>query len=344
MTRVCFRGRAGTPARQGFRPLLLVVVLGVALVACTPSLDGAPGAAPPARSSVPGSSGAGPAATPLAPVVMTSGSTTVTVRPPSAPLGPATGLPTGSADAAVQSVVPGLYGLDSLRPLVHGSTVDLSVAESCSFVMDVIRSGQWADEVIDAPHDDVSTYLVVLTRGGRSALLSLGGPKDHCSGSIVADTTQQFTASGAVTVAGPAQAVTVLCRATIDDDHPGQQVIAMSYSTPAGGFLAVFGAPEAVGAHPVDPDNQAAVALLDPKKPALSQAATGMVGMFDPSKYQADGTLFGVDQSKTWAQGDGATITITKSSPLTGVLRAPAMVNAAGKPGTLDLTAGFRCD
>lgn len=344
MTRACIRDRAGTQARQGFRPLLLVVVLGMALVACTPSLGGAPGATPPVRSPVPGSSGAGPATSPPTPVVMTTAGATVTVGPPSAPLGPVTGLPAGSADAAVQSVVPGLYGLDSLRPMVHGSTVDLSVAESCSFVMDVIRSGQWADELIDAPHDDVSTYLVVLTRGGRSALLSLSGSKDHCSGSIVADTPQQFTASGAVTVTGPAQAVTVLCRTTIDDDHPGQQVVAMSYSTLVGGFLAVFGTPEAVGTHPVDPDNQAAIALLDPKKSALSQAATGMVGMFDPSKYQADGTLFGVDESTMWAQGDGATITITKSSPLTGVLRAPAMVNAAGKPGTLDLTAGFRCD
>ena len=109
MTRVCSPRRAGTSTRQGLR--LLLAVLGVALVACTPSLDGAPGAAAPARSSVPGSSGAGPATTPLAPVVMTSGSTTVTNPKGSAILAESMYSSSGSrseryGDTRVTSVTP----------------------------------------------------------------------------------------------------------------------------------------------------------------------------------------------------------------------------------------------
>lgn len=327
---------------------LLAMLLGAVLAACTPGMTGDPEPVP----STSGAPAPGTTTTSSAPSALSAPSTLSTLSAPSvplAPLGPAATAPAGSgaagtAVAAAEALVPGLYGLDSLRPHPHGSAIDLSIPESCAFAMDVIASGQWAARSITTPHTGSSSYLTVLTRGEKSALLSLDGTDTYCEGRIVAAAQQQFDLSGAVVAHGPAQAATVLCRSTIDEDHPGAHVIVMSYATATGGFLAIFGATDKVGAQPVDPDDAAALVVLDPKKPALVQAATAAAGMFDPTQYSADGSLPGVDDSQGWIQGDGATVTITKANPLTGVLTAPAMTNESGKPGQLSLTAGFRCD
>jgi hypothetical protein len=269
--------------------------------------------------------------------------TTVVTAPTSTdPLGEVGTHPPDAVESAVASVLPGAYGLDSLGARVHGSTIDLAAQGGCDFVRDVIRSGQWALTPVIQPHDSVTVYLGVLSRGDRSALLSLKEYAGLCTGRISAATQQQLTVSGSISASGPAQAVTVSCLATADEDGPPSHAVIVSYRTADAALATMVTVPDAIGTHPVDPDDQAGVIRFDPHKSALVQAATMAKAFFDYTAITPEAMLPGVDEKNAWFQGDGASVTVTSSNPLAGTLNAPHLVRESGG-GSAALTAGFRC-
>jgi hypothetical protein len=269
--------------------------------------------------------------------------TTVTVPQSADPLGVVPAHPTDALDAAVDKVLPGLYGLDSLGATVHGSAIDLAAQGGCAFARDVIRSGQWADTPVLQPHDDVSVYVDVLSRGDRGAMLSLTESTGLCTGRIVTETTQPLALSGTISAAGPAHAVTVLCLAQAQEDGvPPAHVVFVSYRTDGAALLTMVTVPDKVGTHPVDPDDQAGVVVFDPHRSALVQAAATAGMFYDPSSIKPNAGLPGVDVHNAWFQGKGATVTVTSSDPLAGTLDAPHLRREAGG-GSAALSAGFSC-
>lgn len=272
------------------------------------------------------------------------GTVTTVVTAPTAtdPLGEVATHRPDAVESAAATVLPGTYGLDSLGATVHGSTVDLSAQGGCDFVRDVIRSGQWTLTPVIEPHDDVPVYLGVLSRGDRSALLSLKEYAGLCTGRISAGTEQQLSLSGTISASGPAQAVTIACLATADEDAPPSHVVVVSYRTADAALAALVTVPDRVGTHPVDPDDQAGVIWFDPTKPALVQAATMARAFFDYTAITPDAMLPGVDEHNAWFQGEGASVTVTSSDPLTGSLKAPHLVRESGG-GSASFTAGFSC-
>jgi hypothetical protein len=296
-----------------------------------------------ADSSTAGSSAQdGPAAGGAVTTVIGTATTVITAPTADDPLGDVTTHQPGAVESAAATVLPGLYGLDSLGATVHGSTVELTAQGGCGFVRDVIGAGQWALTPVIQPHDDVPVYLGVLSRGDRSALLSLKEYAGLCTGRISAATAQQLSLSGTISAAGPAQAVTIACLAQVDEDQPPAHVVVVSYRTADAALAAIVTVPDAVGTHPVDPDDQAGLIRFDPHRPALVQAATMAKAFFDYTAITPDAMLPGVDEHNAWFQGEGASVTVTSSDPLTGILKAPHLVRESGG-GSAAFTAGFSC-
>ena len=291
---------------------------------------------------------AGPAggSSPGGPVVVSTvvgGVTTaVTVPPPADPLGAVPSHPVGAGDAAVASVMPGAYGLDSLGARVHGATIELAAQGGCAFALDVIRSGQWAVTPVLVPHGHVSVYLDVLTRGDRSALLTLTESSGLCTGRIVTETQQPLTLTGTISATGPARAVTVSCLAMVDDGAPPSHSIVVAYAAGGVALMAILTVPDAVGRHQVDPNDPAGVIVLHGHGSPLVQAAGVARAFVDPSAITPDATLPGVDEQHAWFQGTGATVTVTSADPLTGTLNAPHL-GRESSGGSAAVSAGFSC-
>lgn len=293
-----------------------------------------------------GPGGTGSPGTAAGPVVVTTAvgtvTTTVTVPPAADPLGAVATHPTSADEAAVDKILPGAYGLSSLGAHVHGATIDLAAQGGCDFALDVIRSGQWALTPVLSPHDGVQVHLDVLSRGDRSALLTLTESAGLCTGRIVTETRQALSLTGTVSATGPARAVTVTCLAQIDEDAPPSHAVVVSYRTGDAALLMIVTVPDAVGTHPVDPDNAAGVVVLGGPGSALVRAAGVARAFFDPTAITQDAVLPGVDAKHAWFQGKGATVTVTSSDPLTGSLDAPRLKRESGG-GAASFSAGFSC-
>lgn len=349
-----YRGRVSI-SRPPFPGRLIAA--GAVLVTTVISLSGCTGGSSPASSAADHSATAtvtavtraestSPPTGAAAAVLTTSvgGQTTVvTLAPTDGPLGPAASTASAAGDAALEHVMPGLYGLDSLGATVEGANITLMSAAGCDLARDIVNAGQWSLTPVLQPHDSTVVYVDVLTRGAQHALLYLKESPGMCTGRISVETSEELQLAGAISAAGPARAVTVSCMPLMTDDgsNPAHSVV-MSYRTDDAALAIMVTVPDALGAHPVDEDDAFGLIEFDPAQPALAQAATMAAAYFDPSKVSSDAFLPGVDESQAWFGSDGASVTVTSTDPLAGTVDAPNVVRVSDE-SVASFSAGFHC-
>lgn len=275
------------------------------------------------------------------------GTQTVTIQPEATdPLGPATTQRTPTAEqAALNALLPGLYGWEDLNPAPHGSSVDISATASCAFVMDVLGSGQWRLAPVTKPHGGSATTVAVLSRGDTEALVTVTESPNLCAGTITSPHDEPITVSGMVRASGSARAVTVGCVAQVnaDEDTPSAFTVATSYRTPSAAFLVISTVPTTKGTQQISGDDGPTIMIvLDPRRSVVTQAATVWQAFVDPTSQAAGGLPAGMNPQSLW-EADAATATITSTNPLAGSISATGMARQTGG-GSVSVRAAFACD
>jgi hypothetical protein len=348
----------------------MVVMAGALLVGCT-TTPGTPRAAT-------GSGAVTAETTTAAPM------STLTGSPTGAGAGPAaTGAPTqgggatasgGAADTspqippvsyradpdevALERVLPGMYGLDSLGATMSGTKIAIDVPASCDFVMEVIDAGQWSVTGLVTPTKTSKTYTATLTNGTTRAILSLVETGTSCQGMIVAPVAATVKITGALTADGPASWYPLTCPSGSGTDPIPMYGI---YATRAATYLVIIGVVPSRGTHTAKgsdssgdgealfyqasgtPDLGPALAAVAELADITSGASgSGSGGTTDTS---ASSLPPGWNGRAMFGTGDGTTVTtaVTSTNPLRGTVTATALANPLTPSSSIALSATFGC-
>jgi hypothetical protein len=355
---------------------LTAALVGGVLVACTTT----------AGTARPATSGSGPVTVTEAGTGGAAGTSTGPGAPSAVDTGPAaTGpftrgsgmdAPTGAADTspqipsvsyrnnpdevALEQVLPGMYGLDSLGASVSGTRVDIDTTASCDFVTEVIGAGQWTVAGLVTPTTASKTRIGILTDGGIRAVLSLTQTGPSCQGMIVAPVSATLRITGALSSDGPALWYPLTCPTGGGSDPIPMYGI---YATRTATYLAVIGVVPSTGTHAGKGGDAAGdaealfyqasgTADLGPALTAVSQladltsaASAGAGTGSTAASGSAGGLPPGWNGRAMFGTGDGSTVTtaVTSTDPLRGTATATALANPLAPSSTITVSATFSC-
>lgn len=263
---------------------------------------------------------------------------------------------TDPVQAAVEKVLPGMYGLDSLGATVSGSAVRISAPVGCGFVMEVLDAGQWTVTDLVKPTATSKSYTAVLTRGDRAAILSLTDSGSVCQGSIVAPVQASLTLTGALTANGAASLYPLSCPSGGGTDPVPMYAV---YTTAAATYLVVLGVVPATGTHTAKGSDEsgdatamlyqsAAKADLGSATKALSQlmaATSASPSASGDAGDSSDQIPAGWNAKTMFTTVDASTVSsaVTSTAPLRATVTATKLTNPSAASSTLSLTATLTC-
>ncbi|HET8591308.1 MAG TPA: hypothetical protein VFM01_16850 [Nakamurella sp.] len=266
-----------------------------------------------------------------------------------------------SAEASLEQQMPGMFGLDALGAEVAGDTITIDATSPCSYVLDVIRAGQWSVDMFVSPKGaNTSTYAAVLHKGTAAGVLQLSGGANSCQGRITHDETVELSASGALNIKGSGRYLDFYCAGTLDvdssDGKPTTADLFGAYTIGDRSMLLVGAIPVVKGSHPIslassdeDDEQLGAAAILLPAKTSGVQVLAHTYGpvLFDLlDQTDANTPVAGLQKYPSYASGPGAkeTVTITSTSPVRGTVTATDLAREDGSGKSLSFTVPFTCD
>jgi hypothetical protein len=341
--------------------LIAATVLAVGLLAGCTSTAGKPEAATATATSPGAAPGSGPAlsggaaGTSAIPTGSGAGTAGAAVSGTGSSSGPGTSADTTAAippvsyaadpaQAAIEKVLPGMYGLSSLGAAVKGAAVTIDAAANCAFVLEVIASGQWAVTDLVKPPKGDNTYLAALTDGSRSAALILIDNGNQCQGTITPGVTAALSVSGAMNESSAAQMFPMSCLPEGTDPEPVYAI----YVTAHASYLLVFTVPPTAGAHSATGSDNAEVLFYQSSAtgPDLSAGLSALKAATSSSAMSSeDGIAPGWAAARTFESAGGTTVatTVTATKPLAGTVTITNAANPKDPSSTITVKAGFGC-
>lgn len=120
---------------------------------------------------------------------------------------------TGATDGANPGPqIPGMYGLTRIGQATPAGSVAIGTPQSCDFVVQVLRSGQWrVTDTVTRDGPQHSWYQGALTMGQRAGVFQASQTPSGCSGSITMDRQIPVSMSGAITASGTGRFLQAAC-------------------------------------------------------------------------------------------------------------------------------------
>lgn len=259
-------------------------------------------------------------------------------------------------EVALEKVLPGMYGLDSLGATVSGSKIAIDAPASCAFVLEVLNAGQWSITDLVKPTKTSKAYTATLTNGTTRAVLSLTDTGTACQGMIVAPESATLTVTGALSVNGPAALYPLTCPSGGGTDPIPMYAV---YATDTATYLVAIGVVPTKGTHTAkgtdDSDDAEMLFYQTSKKPDLGPALTAIEQLTNPTTEDSgssdtsgdsDASIPpGWDAALMFGTGPATSMTVTVSSvdPLQGTVTATKVANPTKSSSTISLTATFSC-
>jgi hypothetical protein len=258
---------------------------------------------------------------------------------------PPVGYATDPAAAALEAVLPGMYGLDSLGATVSGTSVTIDAPSGCAFVIEVLGAGQWTVSDLVKPGKGDNQYLAELSSGAKTAALTLTDNGDSCQGTITQSVPATLAISGALSESGAAKLFPMACLPA----QTGSTLLYGIYTTAKAAYLVGFGVPSAVGTHTGKGADDAALLFYRASKTGPDVGA-GLKALEEATSSSAlgaqDGVLPGWDPSGVFgATGvTTATGTVTAAKPLSGTVTVSNAANPRNPSSTIAIKASFTCN
>jgi hypothetical protein len=138
-----------------------------------------------------------------------------------------------------------MYGLAKIGASPVDGTVPIATPQSCAFVVEVLRAGQWqVTTTVTRDGAQHSWYQGMVRMGPRMGVFHASQTPSGCTGVITVDQPVTMTLSGAVTASGTGRSLSIWCFGGYDDDdktmpsHPDKYAFLALYQIAGHSYLA----------------------------------------------------------------------------------------------------------